>query len=143
MIKELFETNRPIFFITDKDKFNACSFGLSGMDDDIPFSSTENTVSIFCLPVFDEGDSNFNEVFIYVNEHPAKDEINNFSPIFNGRLSIPSKTIKIVESDDFLIFEKSFETAVINLTVFIEKDYAGDAPSKFIVIINDKNLFTF
>ena len=139
MIKRVFETNRPIFFITDKREFKACpdlNEELSLVD--VPFSSTATTLSLFCLPVFDEGDSNFNEVSIYVNEYLDKDELVNFYPIFNGILSLPSKAIEISESDMFVIFEKSFDVDGIGLTVFIEKDYDGDAPSKFIILINDK-----
>ena len=139
MIKRLFETNRPIFFITDKQEFG---FWLDANEvfslEDVPFSSTATTVSLFCLPVFDEEDSNFNEVSIYVNEHPTKDEIANYCSAFNGILAIPSKTIEISESDQEVIFAKEFDTDKIGLTVFIEKDYTRDAPSKFLVILNDK-----
>lgn len=139
MIKRVFETNRPIFFISDKKEFGFWpdaneTFSLY----DVPFSSTATTVSLFCLPVFNEGDSNFNEVSIYVNEHPTKDEVTGYCPVFNGILNIPSKAIEISESDMFVIFEKSFGVDRVGLTVFIEKDYDGDAPSKFIVLINDK-----
>lgn len=138
VVKRVFETNRPIFFITDKKEFGFWpdaneAFSLV----DVPFSSTATTVSLFCLPVFDEGDSNFNEVSIYVNEHPTKDEVAGYCPVFNGILNLPSKTIEISESDQDVIFEKKFDTDRIGLTVFIEKDYAGDAPSKFIIIINE------
>lgn len=138
MIKRIFETNRPIFFISDRKEFGFWSDANEAFSlYDVPFSSTATTVSLFCLPVFDEGDSNFNEVSIYVNEHPTKDGVADYCPVFNGILNIPSKAIEISESDMFVIFEKSFDVDRVGLTVFIEKDYAGDAPSKFIVVIND------
>lgn len=67
-----------------------------------------------------------------------QNEMVHFSPIFNGKLNLPSKSIEISDSDTFVIFEKAFDTNVIHLAIFAEKDYKGDGPSKFIVIINDK-----
>lgn len=130
----VFEANRPIFFISDRDDF---LFTENPVEDIIAANST--TLSLMCLP---NSEDLMNKLFVHYNSSIEDNNIEDNSEIFlayHGDIKTPSKVISIFESDNEIFYEQKVAHNVVNLKVYINKDYAElGAPNTFHVYISDE-----
>lgn len=128
MITKTFETDRPVFFITDKDKFSPV---IVDMTKDI-CASSDSTIAITCSIITDDLE---NTIHLYIDEHFDPNDEMEF--VSRTKLSIGSHELEITDSDDEYIFTQRFDVDKISVELYVNKNH-DLMPEEFFIIIQTK-----
>ena len=132
MIAKTFETDRPVFFITDKDKFSPV---IVDMTKDVSTSS-DSTIAITCSIITDDLE---NTIYLYIDEHFDPNDEMEF--VSRTKLSISSHELEIIDSDDEYIFTERFEVDEIFVELYVNKNH-DLMPEEFFIVIHTEYLIS-
>lgn len=123
MITKIFETNRPVFFISDKDSFDLLDINPG----ESVHSASATTISLWCEIITNEIE---NVVNIYIDEeYEARSDMQFIAGI---QIGLPSRTLEITDSDYEYIFTRSFDVDKIWIDIYVNVNNDIDAPYAFI-----------
>lgn len=132
MITKTFETDRPVFFITDKDKFSPV---IVDMTKDV-CSSSDSTIAITCSIITDDLE---NTIHLYIDEHFHPNDEMEF--VSRTKLSIDSHELEIIDSDDEYIFTQRFDVDEISVELYVNKNH-DLMPEEFFIVIHTEYLIS-
>lgn len=121
MITKTFETDRPVFFISDQQEFSPA---IVDMEDSV-HAASDTTVSLTCSIITDDME---NTVNIYIDEEYTPGETMEF--IGGARINLPSGVLEVIDSDLELIFSQAFEVDAVSIEIYVNKGHEF-MPEKF------------
>lgn len=115
MITKILETDRPVFFISDKLDFKPITISKENK-----YSFSDTTLSLMCISTADDME---NVIHIYADEEYSKS--NKMDLIVKNSLIIRSEILEISNSDAETIFELGVVAEKSNISVYANKDDEG------------------
>lgn len=130
MITRTFETDRPVFYISDQQEFSPA---IVDMETSV-HAVSDTTVSLTYSIITDDME---NTVYIYLDEEYTPDESMEF--VGEARINLPSGVLEVIDSDLELILDQTFDSDAVSIGIYVNKDHEF-MPENFVLVINTESV---